>query len=69
MAEWRETDTLSVSPQRRFKVLFATPGGSVSVILMASTLDSVIDQVKGRRIATPPHMSGFTVEEIEYASL
>lgn len=65
MAEWRDSDTLSVSLQRRFKVLFATPGGAVSVIVTASTLESVIDQVKGHRIATPPKMDGFTVEEIE----
>lgn len=65
MAEWRDTDTVSVSPQRRFRVWMETTCGGVGVTLQASTIEAVIDQVKGRRIATPPEMTGFTVAEIE----
>ena len=41
---------LSVQAQRRFKVRMVAPGGDVTVRVSASSLESVIDQVKHRRI-------------------
>jgi hypothetical protein len=38
-------------------------GGPVRVHVMASTIESVIDQVKGRRIACPPDLVDFSVAE------
>ena len=64
MSEWRDSDTISVTPQRRFVVtMHCDDGRVVRVTLEASTIESVIDQVKGRRIATPPGMLDFTVAE------
>lgn len=54
---------LSVQTQRRFKVRMLAPGGDVTVRVSASSLESVIDQVKHRRIATPPGMTSFSVED------
>lgn len=63
--EWQSTDAISVSPQRRFVVTMHTEEGRVvKVTLMASTIDSVIDQVKGRRIACPRDMVDFSVAEV-----
>jgi hypothetical protein len=64
VAEWQHTDTLSVSPQRRWVVtMHREHGGPVRVHVMASTIESVIDQVKGRRIACPPDLVDFSVAE------
>ena len=65
MAEWKDSDAISLSPQRRFRVAMQTDKGrTVSVTLTAGSIESVIDQVKGRRIATPPGLCGFSVAEI-----
>ena len=59
----REYVALSLRPQRRYRVLMTGEATSVVVFLSAGSIDSVIDQVKNRRIATPPGMTSFSVEE------
>ena len=48
-------------PQRRFRVRMIGDRDTVSVVLMAGSISSVIDQVKNRRIATPAGLRSFTV--------
>jgi hypothetical protein len=57
-----EYQALSVQTQRRFRVRMIGDRDIVSVVLMAGSISSVIDQVKNRRIATPPGMTSFTVD-------
>jgi hypothetical protein len=68
MAEWQSSDAISVAPQHRFTVrMECADGRVVSITLMAGTIESVIDQVRHRRIATPPGMVAYTVSEAESA--
>lgn len=72
MDEWASSEpdrlkqyyALSVVPQRKFQVIMTGRHGDVSIVLTAGSIDTVIDQVKGRRIATPPGMTGFRVTEL-----
>ncbi|MGY6214967.1 hypothetical protein ACW73L_07380 [Methylolobus aquaticus] len=64
MSDWRDTDSISVSPQRRFKVrVECLDGRVVTITVTAGSMDSVIDQVTNRRIATPPDRVSFSVSE------
>jgi hypothetical protein len=54
---------ISVSAQKRYRIEMDGPTKCI-VTVKASSRDAVIDQVKGRRIATPPGMTGFIVTEI-----
>jgi hypothetical protein len=58
----REYQSLSLQKQRRFRVRMIGDRDTVSVVLMAGSISSVIDQVKNRRIVTPPGMTSFTVD-------
>ena len=54
---------MSLRPQQRYRVEMQGDV-NVSVVVMAGSASSVIDQVNYRRIATPPNMKGFTVSQI-----
>lgn len=54
----------SIAKQRQFRVVMHTPDGDVSIYMQAGSIETVIDQVKNRRIATPPGMRGFDVSEV-----
>lgn len=68
-ASYHRTDgflACSVRPQKRFRVLMRGDYGDVTITLEAGSIDSVIDQVANRRIATPPGMQGiFLVSEAD----
>lgn len=64
MSEWRDTDAISVRPQRRWAVtMHCRDGRVVTVRVMAHSIESVIEQVKVRRIACPGDMVDFSVSE------
>lgn len=57
-------DVITVLPQRRFVVrMECADGQTVSIRVTAATIESVVDQVRGRRLATPPGMTGFSVTD------
>lgn len=63
--EWRDSDAISVAPQRRYQVtMHCADGRAVRVTVQASTIETVIDQVKGRRIACPGDLVDFVVSEL-----
>lgn len=57
--------TANVATQRCFDVCMHAPHGDVTFRVKATGIDSVIDQVKTRRIPTPPEMTGFEVTEVD----
>lgn len=58
-----------VPPQRSFRIHMCAPTGDVTVHLKAGSIESVIDQVKHRRLATPPGMTSFQVDEDDAANV
>lgn len=58
-----------VSPQRSFRIHMCAPDGDVTVRLKAGSIESVIDQVKHRRLATPAGMTSFSVDEDDAADV
>ena len=53
-----------VPEQRQFRVVMTGTDGKVVVYMRASSRAFLIDQVEGRRISTPPGMTGFEVMEV-----
>ena len=65
-ASYRSDQYLSctVRPQRKFRVVMCGENGDVSMVVEAGSIETVIDQVENRRLATPPGMNGFSVSEV-----
>lgn len=65
-ASYRSDQYLSctVRPQRKFRVVMCGENGDVSMTVEAGSIETVIDQIENRRLATPPGMNVFSVSEI-----
>lgn len=67
MTEWRDTDALSVRPQRHFIVTVrCRDGRTMRIGVQASSIETVIDQVRGRRIALPLEVADLMVHGVDF---
>jgi hypothetical protein len=67
VSEWRDTDAISVPPQRQFVVtVYCQDGRAMRIRLSASSIETVIDQVRGRRIALPSEVSDVLVHGADF---